>query len=134
MLEVIGRAPAAEAVLRQYVEQKQATEPQSVLVLAEYLGRQGRTREALDLCEAAWKTCPPGTVADVCCGILLAADPDDTQVRRVEGWLKDAIARQPSNVQLQISMAMLRTVQGRYSEAEALYRQAIARERTISWP
>jgi len=128
VLELIGRAPAAEAVLRGYVAQKQATEPQSVLVLAEYLGRQGRTRDALDLCQAAWKTCPPGTVADVCCSILLVADPDDSQVRRVEGWLKAAITRQPAVTQLQIALAMLRTVQGRYSEAEALYRQAIAKD------
>ena len=128
VLEAIGRAPAAEEVLRRHVEQKQSTDPQSVLVLAEYLGRQGRTREALDVCEAAWKTCPPETVADVCCGILLAADPDDTQIRRVEGWLNGFIAKQPSNAQLQIAMAMLRTVQGRYSEAETLYRQTIARE------
>ncbi len=128
VLELIGRAPAAEAVLRRHVAQKQATEPQSVLVLAEYLGRQGRTRDALDLCEAAWKTCPPGTVADVCSSILLAADRDDTQVRRVEGWLKAQIARQPALAQFQIAMATLRTVQGNFAEAEALYRQAIAKD------
>ncbi len=128
VLELIGRAPAAEAVLRRQVAQKKATEPQSVLVLAEYLGRQGRTRDALDLCEAAWKTCPPGTVADVCCSILLAADPDDTQVRRVEGWLKAQLARQPSVIQLQIAMAMLKTVQGRFPEAEDLYRRAIEKD------
>ena len=127
VLEVIGRAPAAEEVLRQYVARNQAKEPQSVLVLAEYLGRQGRTRKALDQCEAAWKTCPPELVADVCCGILLVADPDETQLRRVEGWFKDLIARQPANDKPQISMAMLRTVQGRYSEAETLYRQALSR-------
>src|SRR5262249_24693368 len=49
LLEELGHASAAEEMYRKFVEQ--SSEPQSILVLAAYLGRQKRFREALELCD-----------------------------------------------------------------------------------
>ena len=57
--------------------------------MAEFLGRQGRTKEALDLCEPLWKPEPTPAVATISVNILQGRD-DPAQFGRVEGWLKSA--------------------------------------------
>ena len=53
----------AEEILRAYCEQNRQTNPQVDLILAEFLGRQGKTQEGLDICETLWglpeKEAPP---------------------------------------------------------------------------
>src|SRR5262249_18475873 len=56
LLEGLDEFGAAEQMYRRHAGQP--GEPTAVLNLAAFLGRRQRTREALDLCERAWKTCP----------------------------------------------------------------------------
>src|SRR5262249_19824522 len=117
--------PAAEEMYRRYAAE--AKRPEALLVLAAYLGRQGRTDEALELCEQAWKTCRPQAVAAGRVAILDAGTGTAGQCERIERWLTAALAKEPDASALRIELANLRHLQGRYAEAESLYRQVLSR-------
>src|SRR5207248_557550 len=98
LLEELGHTSAAEEMYRKLVDQ--STDSQSVLVLAAYLGRQKRFREALELCDGAWAACPAVAVAQTS-GRLLAAAPDDpVQAERIERRLHAAIQKNPDRLPL----------------------------------
>ena len=69
--------------------------------LAAFLGRCGRTNEALDICEPLWANpSEVQVVAITCIDILFGSDthphtPDPSQIKRVAGWFKRVLA-QPS--------------------------------------
>ena len=88
LLEELGEPAAAERLLREAVARSK--NPQAVLVLARFLGRRGRAKDALDLCENAWKTCPPEAVSHTCVVVLDAAKAGDDQ----HGGLSDGSRRQ----------------------------------------
>jgi tetratricopeptide (TPR) repeat protein len=127
VLELMGYEPAAEALLRPYVEKTRATNPAVVLVLAEFLGRRDRVKEALDLCEPLWSSPDPTTVAEVSVNVLLGHD-DPESGRRVERWLQRAIALNPENTHLQAMRGVLLLTLGRPAEAEALYRSLLEKD------
>ncbi len=91
-----------------------------------FLGRRGHAREALDLCEGAWKTCPPEAVSNACVVVLDAAKAGDDQRRRVAGWIEEAIGKAPKSVPLLFDLANLQILRGNYPEAETLMRRIIA--------
>jgi tetratricopeptide (TPR) repeat protein len=123
LLEGMGETADAERLLRAAVARSK--NPQAVLALARFLGRRGHAGEALDLCENAWKTCPPEAVSNACLFVLDAARAGDDQRQRVAGWIKQAIARAPKSVPLLFDLANLEIFRGNYREAEALMRQII---------
>src|SRR5208337_232844 len=103
-----------------------AKEPIRMLPLARVLGEQNRTQEALDLCEQAWKNCPPEAVAATSVAILSAGkNVTDEQWNRVELWLEDALRRLSSSVQVRLSLATLRNMQRRYNQSESIYREVL---------
>lgn len=128
VLDGLGVEAAAEEMYRAYAAR--AKPPEVSLVLAQYLGRHGRTPEALDLCERAWSTCPPEAVGRTSVAVL-DADPsaDDSQRQHVERRLEAAVREHPDSTSLVVSLAILRNIQERYREAETLYRQVLARDR-----
>ena len=67
-------------------------------------------------------------VARACVNILAGAKGDDPATRRVARRLEEAVAKdeQGAPAGLLASLAVVRELQGRYPEAEALYRRAIA--------
>ncbi|HXG10515.1 MAG TPA: tetratricopeptide repeat protein [Gemmataceae bacterium] len=128
LLETLGENAEAEALYRKYVTANEARQPESVLVLIGFLGRQGRPEEALALCERAWQTCPPEKVALASLAILNTVPGDRTApYQRVEQGLRAAIAKNPST-ELLLQLANLYYLQERYEEAESLFRQIIARD------
>jgi tetratricopeptide (TPR) repeat protein len=121
LLERLKQDPAAEAMYRLYVaSSSQDTAP---LVLARYFGRRNRPEEALDLCERALRTCSPEAVASTGLTILSTARATKAQRQRVGSWLETALRRDPRNDVVRIHLAVLRTLQERYQEAETLYRR-----------
>ncbi|SIO55099.1 Tetratricopeptide repeat-containing protein [Singulisphaera sp. GP187] len=124
LLEELNETAAAERLTRKFVDQSK--DPKAVLVLALFLGRHGRDREALDLCEGAWKTCPPVMVSNAALRILHAAKADDEQSRRVMTWIEEEIRKSPNEVQLMFDLANLKILQRHYPDAEALMRRIIA--------
>jgi tetratricopeptide (TPR) repeat protein len=134
LLEELGQLDEAEALRRRAVEiaTVPASQAEALLDLAEFLGRRDRTGEALDLCERAWKEGRPDAVAvaRACVNVLAAARGDDPATGRVACWLEQAVARDEpaAPAGLLASLAAVRELQGRYGEAESLYRTAIARD------
>jgi tetratricopeptide (TPR) repeat protein len=122
ILEQLGQPKAAEAAFRRLAQ----ASPQGGLALARFLGRQGRVDEALGLCDAAWATCPPPEVATVVVEVVNGPDASQAQRDRAAQRIEAATGRDPDRRELVVSLAILRGLQGRYDEAEALYRKAIA--------
>jgi cellulose synthase operon protein C len=124
MLDGWGQA-AAEEMYRALAARP--GRPEVVLLLADFLARKGRVGEALDVCDGALRTCPADAVGSAYLTVLEAAPADERHVRRVERRLDEAIAAHPESGLLPVHLAVLRCKQGRYDEAEAIYRRQIER-------
>lgn len=139
LLEELEDAAAAESVFRRLADAP--GQPENRLVLAAFLARHDRLPEALDLCEAARGSCPTESVAVVSVAALSAArwheapgrrmavqysaPWDDKQGRRVEAWLEEVVAKDTRQNAVRSALAALRSLQGRYADAEALYRDIL---------
>jgi tetratricopeptide (TPR) repeat protein len=132
LLEELGRASPEEKAYAEAAEAlygaDAAARPDRALELAGFLGRQGRAREALDVCERALGTSPPEAVLNVAVAALQGGQPDAGQYRRAERWLEAARARAPEAPGLLVCAAYLRDLEGQPAAAAALYRQVLARE------
>lgn len=123
-------AAATEKHYRAYIAQK----PKEIHRFVNFLSRQGRLREALDLCETAWKSqdpeqsIAPELIAGTALAALRAGNPTVEQFQRVDGWLKAALEKKPQQVGLLVNLADLRDLQGHFDEAEKLYRQVLERD------
>jgi tetratricopeptide (TPR) repeat protein len=119
LLEQMDADDAAESMYREYV----ALDPKAVLVLAGYMGRHGKLKDALDLCQSALEV---RTVEEAVREGLTAlrqhqADATKEDYGRVESWLAKAIAKRPKDLILQLEYAELLDLQGRYPELEEIY-------------
>jgi tetratricopeptide (TPR) repeat protein len=122
LLEQVGDPAAAEEAFRQAVSESGKNMPAYI----GFLFRQKRADAALDLCERAWKACPPESVASAVVAGIRVAGPSETQLRRAENEILAAIQRQPESIGLLLALGDLRQLQGRFQDAEALHRQVIA--------
>jgi predicted Zn-dependent protease len=120
LLEELGQPDEAEPLYR--AEAARSTRPEAVLILAQHLSRK-KLPEALDLCERAWKTCPPEMVGFTCVAVLRLGRASDEQYRRVDGWFTAALASHPKVPLLTAAYAEFQGARGRYDEAIRLYRK-----------
>jgi tetratricopeptide (TPR) repeat protein len=128
LAEKVGLLDEAEAILKRNATASPRLEDQ--LEYAVFLGRRGRIKDALDVCEPIWNASPnpePATPAVV--SILLSEqsfnDPD--QIARVSGWIERALQRTPDAPLLNVALGTIRDRQERYSEAMDLYRKVLAK-------
>ncbi len=126
LLEELGQPAAAEALFRKH--HAESGKPRSGLPLAEFLGRQRRTAEALDLCEAAWREGPAEAVAAACVNVLYAGPADDAQRARVSRRLDAALGDRPASTGLLHARAALSNLDGDYAGAAGLYRRVLERD------
>jgi tetratricopeptide (TPR) repeat protein len=126
ILEQINQPTAAEGMYRRFASLSRQSG--STLVLAEFLGRQRRTEEALDLCESARSSSPPDVVTSIGLNAVLLAPDNKTQIERVNRWLEEATRTESRKTTLLVNLAILRALQGRYDESERLYRQVLAQD------
>jgi tetratricopeptide (TPR) repeat protein len=97
-------------------------------VLARHLGANGQIKEALELCEKAWQTCPPERVAATALRVLQSRQATPEHFQQVEKRLRAALAQVPGSVPLLLSLAQLYYLQNRYADSEAVYRRVLSRE------
>jgi cellulose synthase operon protein C len=132
MAAKLGRLELAERLYREIVS-RWPNLPQGTMVLADFLGRRGQVKEALDLCEQLWpNTKEPELLAKLSLravftanGFKISKSADDAQVLRVVSWLERALRKKPKSTILLLSLGNLREQQGLYAEAEEAYKQAI---------
>jgi tetratricopeptide (TPR) repeat protein len=129
-LEQLNEIPEAEKLFRAFAADPER--PEGVLPLALHLARQGDSDAALDACAGAWTKCSPEAVAQVCLAVIRTdretkAQVKAARVKRVEGWLTDALSKQPKDGRLRALLAELYETAGRYDEALAVHRELVRR-------
>ena len=126
LAENLGRLELSEQLYRRYASVRGIRDGKIVMAL--FLGRQGRINDALDLCESLWAD--PGnveTVARACINLILTtnARPDSPQVGRVANWLEQAIKQKTDSPLLLVGLGNCRERQEAYDAAKALYERVI---------
>lgn len=123
--ERAGLLAEADDLMNRFVAANQDKRPEVILAHAEYYARTDRLKEAMGICERAWETCPPVTVARVSVAILagrtlLEAKPwIEPMTKRIEAaiqkkWLTaDAV---------QSESAFLKNLSGDYEGSIAMFR------------
>jgi cellulose synthase operon protein C len=126
LLEKIGRPNSAKNVYKAAVDQSK--NPNGILIYAGFLGRQGETKEALDLCIKARESCPPEAVAVTSVGLLRTATDEalkSAALDSVKTWIENTYKSKPSPGLL-TSLADLLDLGGRYEEAEQTWRKVLS--------
>ncbi len=124
LLEELKETAAAERMYRAYVETTQSEHPENALVLAQFLSRQQKISEALDLCERAWKSAPLAA-SQVCLLVLSQTSAGPGHYGRVERWLEAEVAKSDVSSSFSTALAHVKNLLGHYDEAESIYRKAI---------
>lgn len=104
--------------------------PDEHLVLAGFLARRGSMAEVMELCQKAkdaGRSTP--SVTQVAVGAIQsqpgAAREQDYQA--IENWIQEGLKQESTSLILQMHLADFRYGQGRYDEAEKIYREFLAR-------
>jgi len=126
LAEELGLMDLAEGLYKRNATEAARLEHQ--LDYAAFLGRRGRIKEALDVCEPLWKATPnPEPIAPTVIAVLLSSRTynDESQIGRVSGWIERSLEQNPSSPLLTVALATIRDRQQRYDDAVALYRKAV---------
>ena len=115
----------SESLFRQCVEE----DPKQGLVLVGFLGRQKRFDEALKLMEGAWKRAEPPQIALSCQQLLVQPGITPSQLARLAEILTEAEKKHAQAAPLLGVMAAVREEQGKFQEAEAIYRELLQKNR-----
>ena len=113
----------AEMLYRAYVDQNHGQE----LILVAFLGRQGRTDEALDVLNRIWDSSNPAVLSQVFSILLRNNKIGKEQVQRLDGILQSALKHFDRPIPLLMIYAELCTKQARYAVAEGCYREVISK-------
>ncbi|MGA2030684.1 MAG: tetratricopeptide repeat protein [Thermoguttaceae bacterium] len=124
LYERIGEYSAAERWYRRLVR----LAPDGYEPLAMALAKQGRTREAVALCDEAGKTDKSARPARRLASILLSGRATAEDLKRAEPSLEKALANYKDDLPLLANVANVRILQGHPDEAIALYRQILQRQ------
>lgn len=124
LMEELGFPKAADKVFTQYA----GLSPDGLLARAEFLGRQKRVDEALDLLEKSWDSLPLERLLSSAVEVIRAQEDQAVAIARVEPWLVKARRLDPGSVVPSVLEAELRTLQGRAADAERMYRELLARK------
>jgi tetratricopeptide (TPR) repeat protein len=130
LAEELGELGLAERLFRQLALQ---ADHKNRLALAQFLSRQGRVKDALDLCEPVWKESDDlekDKLVNVLLETLLVekSKADATQVERIADWMQTALDRVGPRTKssiLRVGLANLRERQKKFEAAKALYSQDI---------
>jgi tetratricopeptide (TPR) repeat protein len=124
LLERLGDFASAETLLKEQSDQKE--HPDNLLALAAFYGRQNRPLEAIDLCDAARKSSLPlPNILDTAFSALGVTQPSAELLHRIESWIDEAERADGKKDAYRNQRGLLWTIEGRFKDAEALYRKAI---------
>jgi len=118
----VERYPAAERWYRRLME----LEPERYEPLVGALARQGRMRDALELCRKAAETDPSTRPAFVAASALLEGKPAPDDFSAAEPLFAKTLAEHPDDATWLSMLAGVRVVENRVDDAVGLYRKALA--------
>lgn len=122
LMEQLGFPKAADKVLAQLAERS----ADGVVARADFLGRQGRIDEALDLLDAHWNAIPLERLLTSAMQIVRCHETPATVAPRVEAWIAKGRRIDPGSIVLRLLEAELRSLEGNPDAAEAIYRDLLA--------
>ena len=114
----------AEALYRVYAGKR----PGGELMLAGFLARHGKVKEAMDLINDQWAASDPTAVAQALSTVVSSSKATAKQLRQAEAILQDALKKFNRPTLLLLIMADLYASEQRYDEAERCYREILARD------
>jgi predicted Zn-dependent protease len=124
LLERIGLGDRAEELYRKLASDP--TRPTAVMTLASYLGREGRSSDALAVLRSLAKTVPVQVLAAAAVEVLYnASQPEPGLIREIEGLIQ-ASGPTSKDYDPRKLTAIVRMVEGRHIEAITLYREVVA--------
>jgi len=125
LLNRYGFAKEAEAAYKAFIA-RDPKQPERALALAQFLARQDRPAEAMAILKQAWTTCRPEQVAAAALPVFDASSVTEADQRQVEAWLAAAVQKRPDAVLLASKLGALWIREGRFDEAEGLFRRLLA--------
>lgn len=128
LLQSIELYDQAEKLLRENL----GDEPAQWLPLAGFLASRGKIDESLDLIEQHRRSARAAGYLPVAFEAarqrIVPATPE--QMARIEKIFESALREDPESSSIELLLANLREIQGRYDEVEAIYRKVLARPET----
>jgi cellulose synthase operon protein C len=124
LAEKLDRTDTAEPLYRQYAALPNIQDGK--IELAMFLGRCGRVKDALNVCEPLWANSRDvEMVANACVKLVVfsSGPADPVQLDRVTGWLKQAIEQKKDSPSLLAGLGACLELQERYDDAMELYRR-----------
>jgi tetratricopeptide (TPR) repeat protein len=126
-LKKIDRKREAEALLR--IQARSDTPAK--LMLADYLIKDKRVPEALDILDPLWGAASPNTLGNLYISAIESDRSDRALIDRVAVIVEQQLSRGEAAAKTaRPILAILRIRQGKYAEAESLYRQILNEEST----
>ena len=122
LMEQLGFPKAADKVFAQFAEMS----ADGVIARADFLGRQQRASEALDLLEARWNDLPLERLLTTAVQIVRVQNTPGESASRLEPWFTKAKRVDPGSVVIQLLEAELFALEGRPGNAEKIYRTLMA--------
>lgn len=126
LMEDLDFPKAADKILEQFA----ALTTDGAVARIEFLGRQGRTEEALDLLRKQWDEMSLERALSVAIEVL-RSQPDEAKgmqaATRIGPWVEKARREDPGSLVVKLIDAELRTMLGREAEAEGIYRDLLGR-------
>jgi tetratricopeptide (TPR) repeat protein len=124
LLEQLRLWEPAEALHRELASK--TDRPENQCRLAGYLGRRGKTQEALDILERAVGQCPLELIAETAMQVLTLSDGGNAIGDRVIGLLKSFAQKEPSGAtSYKIQIGTVYALQKRYADAVAIYEEIL---------
>ena len=123
LMEQLGFPKAADKVFLQLAE----TSPEGAVARADFLGRQNRIDEALDLLESRWNDVPLERLLTTAVQVARVQEVPEEIAARLEPWFAKAKRADPGSVVILLLEAEVRSLQHRPDEAEKIYRDILAR-------
>ena len=80
----------------------------------------------MEILKKAWSTCRPEQVAAAALVVFDAPSVGEAEKRQVEAWVAEAVRKQPDATLLASKLGVIWIHQGRFDEAEALFRRLLA--------
>ncbi|HWB10156.1 MAG TPA: tetratricopeptide repeat protein [Pirellulales bacterium] len=115
---------AAERQFRQ--AEADSPSPERKAALAAFLGRHGKVKEGLQLCEELWASKELAAAAAGYMQLASRGGLSTAQLENIEREIEGALAEQPESIVLISTLGRVYRAQGKYDQVEATYRRLLA--------